>query len=137
MKAIFLLTIFIATLMATKLHWYDNYQEALQKAQKEHKLVYIFISSSTCGWCEKFEQTTLEDTKIKKRLARDFITLHLVREFDDVPKRFATTPVPRHYFLDSKGVILYNSLGYRKVATFEAFIDNAEEKNSKNQQEKK
>ncbi len=123
--AIILLTV---TLTATELQWLDNYSIAIKKAKKENKPIYIFISSSTCGWCDKFEKTTLQDENIKKRLNREFISVHLVREFDDVPQKFATTPVPRHYFTDSKGDILYNTLGYTKVDTFESFMSKAQEK---------
>jgi thioredoxin-related protein len=118
----------VSALMATELKWYDDYNAALKEAQKEHKLLYIFISSSQCGWCHKFEKTTLQDEAIKKRLAKEFITVHLVRDFDEVPKKFATSPVPRHYFTDANGKILYNSLGYRKVECFNSFMDNAQDK---------
>jgi len=95
--------------MATQLQWLDNYDAAMKKAEKENKLIYVFISSSTCGWCDKFEKTTLQDENVKERLNREFVSVHLVREFDEVPSKFATSPVPRHYFTDSQGNILYNS----------------------------
>jgi len=47
---------------------------------------------------------------------------------DVIPKEFETAPIPRHYFTDSKGNILYNSLGHRGVECFDAFMDNAENK---------
>lgn len=128
MKYILLLLLFTSALMSAELKWLDDYNTALREAKKEHKLIYIFISSSTCGWCHKFEKTTLEDEAIKKRLAKEFVTLHLIRDFDDIPAKFKTSPVPRHYFTDAKGDILYNSLGYRKVDVFESFMDNAQEK---------
>jgi thioredoxin-related protein len=114
--------------MATELKWYDDYNAALKEAQKEHKLLYIFISSSQCGWCHKFEKTTLQDEAIKKRLAKEFITVHLVRDFDDIPKQFKTSPVPRHYFTDSKGNIIYHALGYRKIECFNSFMDNTQDR---------
>ena len=136
MRYIVTMLLFVVTLMATELQWLDNYDTAMQKAKKEKKLIYIFISSSTCGWCDKFEKTTLQDENVKKRLKKEFVSVHLVREFDTVPQKFATSPVPRHYFTDAKGNILYNSLGYRKVDTFESFMDNAEEKYQKNKEKK-
>ena len=128
MKYIVTMILLAVTLTATELQWLDNYNTAMQKAKQENKLIYIFISSSTCGWCDKFEKTTLQDENVKKRLNKEFVSVHLVREFDTVPQKFATSPVPRHYFTDAKGNILYNSLGYRKVDIFESFMDNAEEK---------
>jgi len=128
MKYLISMLFLAVTLMATELHWYDDYNAALDAAKKEHKLVYIFISSSQCGWCHKFEKTTLQDEGIKKRLAKEFVTVHLVRDFDEIPAKFKTAPVPRHYFTDANGKILYNSLGYRKVECFDSFMDNAQDK---------
>jgi len=128
MKYLISLLFLVMSLMATELHWYDDYNAALREAKKEHKLVYIFISSSQCGWCHKFEKTTLQDEAVKKRLSHEFITVHLIRDFDEIPKKFKTSPVPRHYFTDANGKILYNSLGYRKVECFDSFMDNAQEK---------
>jgi len=107
--------------------WFDNYNKAIQKAKEEHKFIYLFISSPVCGWCEKFERTTLQDEKIKKRLNEEFIAVHLVRTFDAIPKKFATSPVPRHYFTDAKGKILYNAVGYRDKDGFNLFLDYIED----------
>jgi len=122
MRVLIIVLLYIVSLQATQLNWLDNYKEALVQAKKEHKLIYVFISSSTCGWCHKFERTILQDETVKEKLKKEFITVHLVRDFDDVPKKFKTSPVPRHYFTDANGNILYDSLGYRKVDTFMAFM---------------
>ncbi len=131
MRYLLTIILFTVTLMATELHWYDEYEDALHEAKKEHKLIYVFISSSQCGWCHKFEKTTLQDEEIKKRLQKEFITVHLVRDFDTVPPQFKTSPVPRHYFLNADGKILYDSLGYREVDTFKAFMGYAQDNTQK------
>ncbi len=137
MKYITVWILLITALFAEGVNWPSDYEAALKQAQKEHKLVYVLITSVDCGWCKKFERTTLQDPAIKKRLKKEFVTVHFTRELDFVPEKFKTAPIPRHYFTDAKGTILYNSLGYRKVDTFNAFMDNAEEKYEMNQEEKK
>jgi len=127
MRIFIIVLLSIVSLQATQLHWLDNYKEARSQAKKEHKLIYVFISSSSCGWCHKFERTILQDEAVKEKLKKEFITVHLIRDFDDVPKKFLTSPVPRHYFTDANGHILYDSLGYRKVDTFMAFMGYAED----------
>ncbi len=124
MKKIVMMLLLTLSAMATELHWYDDYNEALNAAKKEHKPVYIFISSSQCGWCHKFEKTTLQNEEVKSRLAKEFITLHLIRDFDTIPQKFKVSPVPRHYFVDENGTIIYHALGYRKVECFNSFMDN-------------
>jgi len=128
MKYIVTMLLLAVSLMATELNWFDNYDDALKAAKKEHKLIYVFITSSQCRWCHKFEKTTLQDEGIKKRLKSEFITVHLVRDFDTVPQEFQTSPVPRHYFTDSKGKILYDALGYRDAILFDSFMDNAHDR---------
>ncbi len=136
MKIVLFLVLFILSLNAAELGWSHDYTKGLQEAKKEHKIVYVLITSENCGWCRKFERTTLQNKEIKKRLREDFITIHLSREWDDVPTAFKPSPVPRHYFVDEKGEILYSSLGYRDVEMFESFMDNAQEKYQLNKEKK-
>ena len=137
MKKLLLLLVLLTSLFSAELGWSDDYKQALLNAKKENKLVYTLITSATCGWCQKFKNTTLQDKKVIQRLEKEFITVQLVRDFDNIPEGFETSPVPRHYFTDSDGVMLYNSLGYRDEETFESFIDNAEEKFEMNKEKKR
>ena len=132
MKYIITSIVLAVTLFGFELGWSDDYDAALVKAKQEHKPVYILITSETCGWCRKFEKTTLQKPEVKQRLQKEFITVHLSRDLNFVPKVFQTSPVPRHYFVDENGKILYNSLGYRKKDVFNSFMDNAKEKLQKN-----
>ena len=128
MKYLFSIIFLSVSLFSANLDWSHDYKQGLIDAKKENKLVYILITSDACKWCRKFEATTLQDSEIKKRLYSQFITIHLSRDRDTIPKEFETAPVPRHYFTDSQGVILYSSLGHRGVVCFDAFMDNAQDK---------
>lgn len=132
MKSIVFLLLFALSLFSAEINWPSDYNKALQEAKIEHKLVYILITSDSCRWCRKFEHTTLQDKQIQKRLYSEFVTVHLSRDRNKIPKQFNTTPIPHHYFVDSKGKILYRSLGHRDVEMFNAFMDMAEENNKKN-----
>jgi hypothetical protein len=128
MKYIISLVFLATTLFSMDLGWSHNYKDTLLKAHKSGKLVYVLITSDNCSWCRKFEGTTLQDKEIQKRLYSEFEVVHLSREKDYIPKNFKTAPIPRHYFVDAKGKILYNSLGHRGVECFDSFMDNAEQK---------
>ena len=129
MKIMLFLMMLIITSIAEDVHkWSHDYKSGLQEAKKEHKLLYVFITSDSCRWCRKFESTTLQDKSVLKRLHKEFVTVHLSRDRHEIPKIFQTAPIPRHYFLDAQGKILYDSLGYRGVDCFDAFMDNAEKK---------
>ncbi len=127
-----ILVIFLyLSLFGADINYSNNYKRALSDAKKENKLVYMLITSQTCRWCKKFEKTTLQDENIKKRLYSEFIPVHLCRDKDFIPLKFKTAPVPRHYFVDSYGNILYAALGYRDVELFDSFMDNAQNKYNK------
>ncbi len=118
-------------LSAEEIEWSDDYDKALIQANKENKFVYVLITSDSCRWCRKFEQTTLIDMDIEDRLEEEYVTVHLSRGHNAIPAKFKTSPVPRHYFLDSNGNILYDTLGYRDVELFNSFMDNTKERYDK------
>jgi len=124
-KSIILFLLFVFTLTADDLNWSNDYKQALKDAKESSKAVYVLITSDSCRWCRKFEQTTLQDRDIKERLEKEFITVHLSRDRDVVPSYFLTTPIPRHYFVDAKENILFSSLGHRDEEIFQGFMDNA------------
>ncbi len=125
--------IFLSTLLfSADLDWTNDYDKALIQAKKENKLVYVFITSDSCRWCRKFEEITLQNKEIQQRLQREYITLHLSRDRHKIPKKFKTSPVPRHYFLNQKGDVLYNTIGFRNVELMNSFMNNAKEQDIKN-----
>ncbi len=128
MKYLVSIILFSTLLFSSDLGWSSDYDKALIQAKKENKFVYVLITSDSCRWCRKFEQTTLLDMDIEDRLEEEYITLHLSRDKHKIPAKFKTSPVPRHYFLDQKGDILYDTLGYRDAELFNSFMDNTKER---------
>jgi len=128
MKSFIAVSLFCTVLFGADLDWSHDYEKTREQAQKSGKNIYVLISSDSCQWCRKFEETTLEIDSIKKRLYSEFEVVHLSRDRHTVPKQFETSPVPRHYFTNSKGEIIYSSLGHRQEECFESFMDNAQNK---------
>ncbi|QOP40977.1 thioredoxin family protein [Sulfurimonas marina] len=128
MKKIVLFLAMTFSLFASGIDWPHDYKQALIDAKKSNKLVYVLLTSDNCRWCRKFENTTLQEKAIQERLAKEFVVVHISRDRHFVPKNFETTPVPRHYFVDSQGEILYETLGHRGVECFDSFMDNAHDR---------
>ncbi len=128
MKYVVAMLLLVSTLFSAELGWSHDYEQTLSDAKKEHKLVYVLITSDSCRWCREFENTTLQDEQIQKKLYKNFETVHLSRDRDKIPAQFKTAPVPHHYFTDAEGNILYSSLGHRGVECFDSFMDNAQNK---------
>jgi thiol-disulfide isomerase/thioredoxin len=110
-KFIFIIFLTILTLHANDLNWENNYDKALKQAQKEKKLVYLFIGADHCKYCKKYKETTLSKKEVIERIKKDFIPLYMSRDQDLIPDKFEIYGVPRHYFLTAKGEIITNYQG--------------------------
>jgi len=120
MKIVLITIVLMTTLLG--FDWPSDYKEALQKAKKENKDVYMLITSESCGWCRKFERTTLEDKEVLKLLKERYVLVSMMKEWEYIPKKFKTKRVPRHYFLRADGEVIYTLLGYWNAQDFSSFI---------------
>ena len=118
----------LATALFSSVEWQTNYHKALEIAQEKNKRVYMLIVSDNCRWCMKFKRITLKDKKILQRLNEKYVLLSLSRGKDYIPIKFKTAPIPRHYFLTSKGEMVFPVVGYRDVEAFHEFLNNANER---------
>lgn len=60
--------------------WFPWGDEALQKAEKENKLVIVSIGYSACHWCHVMEQESFEDTLVAKIMNENFVSIKVDRE---------------------------------------------------------
>ncbi|MBL7114968.1 MAG: thioredoxin domain-containing protein [Kiritimatiellae bacterium] len=60
--------------------WYPWGEEALAKAKKENKPIFLSIGYSACHWCHVMERESFEDGDIAEILNRDFVSIKVDRE---------------------------------------------------------
>jgi uncharacterized protein YyaL (SSP411 family) len=60
--------------------WYPWGEEAFQKAQREHKPVFLSIGYSSCHWCHVMERESFENNQIAALLNEHFIAVKVDRE---------------------------------------------------------
>jgi uncharacterized protein YyaL (SSP411 family) len=60
--------------------WYPWGQEALSKAQKEKKLIFLSIGYSTCHWCHVMAKESFEDTQVAQLLNKSYVSIKVDRE---------------------------------------------------------
>ncbi|MHB1238974.1 MAG: DUF255 domain-containing protein [Gammaproteobacteria bacterium] len=60
--------------------WYPWGPEAIEKARREHKPIFVSIGYSTCYWCHVAERTLYSDPDIAKLMNRWFINIKVDRE---------------------------------------------------------
>ncbi len=125
MRYFILVAVFISTLNA--LNWSSDYEAALKEAKKEKKDIYLFLGSEYCKYCDKFKEEVLIKDEVIKRLKKSYVLLYLSRDIDDIPAGLETKPVPRHYFLDSNGKVIYTTIGGRSIEGFYELLEEAKE----------
>lgn len=126
MKFLLSIVMLIATLSAN-FNWPSDYESALSQAKAQKKDVYLFLGSEYCKYCEKFENEILSREDVLKKLKEKYVLIYLSRDIDDIPSHLATKPVPRHYFLNYKGEIIYTTIGYRSFEGFNELLNEVDE----------
>ena len=124
MKLITLILLFTYSLMAAVaeesamfLDYETDYAVAVEKANKEHKMVLMVIVQDPCPYCDKLVHKTL-DTPCMRRHLKDYIPL-IVDKHGDFPKQFKPPFIPMSYVIDPKSKeITYKIVGAISVKEF-------------------
>ena len=61
-------------------NWYPWGEEALQKAQKENKIIIISVGYSACHWCHVMEHESFEDEEVAALMNEHFVAIKVDRE---------------------------------------------------------
>ncbi|CAG4983147.1 unnamed protein product [Colias eurytheme] len=62
------------------INWYPWGPEAINKAKKEKKLIFLSVGYSTCHWCHVMSKESFQNEEIAKILNDNFISIKLDRE---------------------------------------------------------
>lgn len=60
--------------------WYEWGEAALEKAQKENKLILVSIGYSACHWCHVMERESFERKEVAEVMNRHFVCIKVDRE---------------------------------------------------------
>ena len=60
--------------------WYPWGSEALERATREDRPIFLSIGYSACHWCHVMERESFEDPAIAEQLNRDFVPIKVDRE---------------------------------------------------------
>ncbi len=70
-------------------NWYPWGKEALEKAKKENKLIFLSIGYSTCHWCHVMEEESFTDKEIAQLLNEHYISIKVDREeYPQIDKKY-------------------------------------------------
>jgi uncharacterized protein YyaL (SSP411 family) len=60
--------------------WYPWGPEALERARREDKPIFLSIGYAACHWCHVMERESFENVDVAKLLNRDFVSIKVDRE---------------------------------------------------------
>jgi len=131
MRYILTFLLLFSSLMAEEVQWNSDFAAAKAKAQKEDKIIYAVITSETCRWCRKLEETTLKDPKIIKNLNAKYAAVAITRGKGKYPQCFKAPMVPMTYFAAPDGRIIYSVPGYWQEEDYLSMMGDVERKYQK------
>ncbi len=105
-------------------------EQALQKAEKEGKLVFMDAYAVWCGPCKWMESNTFRDAKVGEKFNENFISIKIDMEKGkgpEIARKYKVNAYPTMFLLNSKGEVQKRILGAKKekdlLAEVSEFID--------------
>jgi thioredoxin-related protein len=135
MKKIILFLIFasLSFSMVTigKIHWYKDYNKALEVAKKEHKIIMVDISLHHCPPCWYMANIVYNYKPVADYVNKNFIPLFYYADKDRVPlavSQYFTGSAPSVLFIDSNDKLVYRIIGSRPAEIFLKILQQIKEK---------
>ena len=96
-----------------------TWQEALNKAQAEKKLIFLDAFASWCGPCKTMARTTFEEEAVGLYFNEHFINVKMDMEKDAegprLSKKYKLTAYPSLYFINSNEELVSHTMGAYKA----------------------
>tara|TARA_B100000508_G_scaffold140609_1_gene142351 strand:- start:44638 stop:45063 length:426 start_codon:yes stop_codon:yes gene_type:complete len=92
-------------------------KQALKKAEKEGKYVFLDAYAVWCGPCKWMEANTFRDKEVGKKFNKSFISVKIDMEKGEGPaiaQKYRVRAYPTMFVLNSKGEVQKRILGAKK-----------------------
>ncbi|MCX6204641.1 MAG: thioredoxin family protein [Bacteroidetes bacterium] len=97
------------------LFYRGNWNEALQLAKKENKLIFLDIYATWCGPCKKLKKNSFSNIEVGKFYNSNFINVSLDGEQGEgamLASQYRIPGYPSLLFIDATGKIVESTGGY-------------------------
>ncbi len=62
---------------------FEQYHEAIERAEREHKLLLVIAGGDWCRWCHVLERFVSSDADVERRLHETFVVMKVYVGFDN------------------------------------------------------
>ena len=103
-----------------------SWQQALGKASKENKMLFVEMYTTWCTYCRQMEQNVFSTEEAGDFYNQHFINVRYDAQKSDgiqIRKSYALLGFPTFLYLDSKGLVVRKTAGYQSK---EIFISNGD-----------
>lgn len=105
-----------------------TWREAINKAQQEHKPIFLDIYATWCGPCKMLKKKTFSNKEVGSYFNAKYINLSVNGETGEgemLANRFRITGYPTLIILDENGNVVTTSVGYLPPDDLLAFAQQA------------
>lgn len=105
-----------------------TWQEALAKAKKTNKLLFVDAFATWCGPCKMMDKKVFVKKEVGEYFNKNFIPVKINVESTNgrpIATKYQVSAMPTYLFVDGNGKLVYRKLGYMKPDQFIAVGKNA------------
>ena len=111
---------------------FKGFEEALELAAKEDKMVMVYFWADWCGFCRKIESEVFANEDVQKAFDQSFLAVSVNVQDDpgDLKGKYRASALPTLTFLNSKGEKVVYWEGFTEAETFLKILEyiNSEKK---------
>lgn len=92
-----------------------SWKEAMEKANKENKIIFLDIYATWCGPCKRLKSTTFSDSRVGKYFNTNFINVTLDGETGDgeiLAEKHRISGYPTLLFINKEGNVVASADGF-------------------------
>ncbi len=96
--------------------FHGKWDEALEKAKKEEKIIFVDAFAQWCGPCKRMAATAFPDPAVGKFFNDNFVSLKYdmeAPENQDFARKFPVNAYPTLFFISAKGELVQKAVGGR------------------------
>lgn len=113
-----------------EIEWLTDYDQALQQAKTDNKLVVIDFFATWCGPCKVMERTTFANERVRSRM-KDFVPLKIdVDKQGKIATRYGIQGMPTTAVVKADGETVTGTVGLLGAEDFLGLLSTAEAKNA-------
>ncbi len=94
-----------------------SWNEALIKAKKENKYIFLDVYASWCPPCKKLKRTSFKDSKVGNYYNKNFINVTIDGESEEglkLARKYGVKTYPTLFVIDHNGQKRAKSTGFKK-----------------------